>query len=125
MLDALLILCGVVLMVDGSSVPKVCTFRGIREEVMERVWSKARKLEERGVPLLPNVFGLLIREEWKKISEEVARVCPVVSAEDLKRMIEKIDREEKQSQTSAKAEEARKPLEALIGVSVRTQERKE
>jgi hypothetical protein len=112
-------------MVDGSSVPKVCTFRGIREEVMERVWSKARKLEERGVPLLPNVFGLLIREEWKKISEEVARVCPVVSAEDLKRMIEEIDREEKQSQTSAKAEEARKPLEALIGVSVRTQERKD
>jgi hypothetical protein len=111
--------------VDGSSVPKVCTFRGIREEVMERVWSKARKLEERGVPLLPNVFGLLIREEWKKISEEVARVCPVVSAEDLKRMIEEIEREETSSPASVKAEEGRKPFEALVGVALRTQERKD
>jgi tRNA A37 methylthiotransferase MiaB len=111
--------------VDGSSVPKVCTFRGIREEVMQRVWEKARKLEERGVPLMPNVFGLLIKEEWKKISEEVARVCPVVSPEDLRRMIEEIEREEKSSPASVKAEEARKPLEALIGVSVRTQEKKE
>ena len=112
-------------MVDGSSVPKVCTFRGVREEVMQRVWSKARKLEERGVPLLPNVFGLLIKEEWKKISDEVARVCPVVSLDDLKRMIEEIEREEKSSPTVVKTEEGRKPFEALVGISVRTQEKKE
>ncbi len=111
-------------MVDGSSVPKVCTFRGVREEVMERVWSKARKLEERGVPLLPNVFGLLIKEEWKKMSEEVARVCPIVSLEDLRRMIEEIEREGKSSPT-VKTEEGRKPFEALVGISVRTQEKKE
>jgi|GEM_PF-2319749 len=125
MLGALLILCEVVLMVEGSSVPKICTFRGVREEVMRRTWETAKKLEQRGVPLMPNVFGLLIKEEWKKMLEEVARVCPVVSLDDLRRMIEEIEREEKSSPTGVRAEEGRKPFEALVGISVRTQEKKE
>ena len=56
-----------------SSIPKVCSFRGARELVMERVWEKSKRLEEKGIPLSHDLFGRLVREEWKTVKKRLLR----------------------------------------------------
>lgn len=102
-----------------EKVPRICSFRGARQEVMERVWKKAGELESKGIPLSHEVFGLLIRDEWKKVKEEAIKVCPIVSIEEIRKILgEKVEG----SETSTTISESGRPIEAKIGVSIRTQE---
>ncbi|MEM1944819.1 MAG: hypothetical protein QXX57_03670 [Nitrososphaerota archaeon] len=99
-------------MVMAERIPRVCTFRGAREEVMNSVWEKARKLEAKGIPLSPEMFGVLVREEWRRVKQEAAKVCPIVSPEQIKMMLEELEKETRGAE--------RRPVE--IGVSVRAQQ---
>jgi len=108
--------------------PKVCSFRGARELVMERVWEKARKLEEKGVPVSHEVFGMLIKEEWRRIKEEAAKVCPVVSLEEIRRILE--ESESRGGEAAERAEGSgepaeRGPVEAKVAISLRAQRAEE
>lgn len=99
--------------------PKVCSFRGAREIVMKRVWEKADKLEARGIPVTHELFGQLIKEEWKRVKDEAAKVCPIMSLEEVKKIIGefKIEGSEATSTTT----EVERPIEAKIGVSIKAQ----
>jgi len=105
-----------------EGLPRLCSFRGAREEVMERVWHKARKLEERGIAVTNEVFGLLIKNEWEKVKEEASKVCPVLSPAELQRVLEEIESGEKREQ---RANTERSPIEAKVAVSVKAQEKEE
>jgi len=108
-----------------ESVPRVCSFRGAREIVMERVWEKANKLEERGIPLTHELFGKLVKEEWRRVKEEARRVCPVVSLEEIMKLLE--ESETKTAEAASPTEESKQggPVEAKVAVSLRAQKTEE
>ena len=108
-----------------ESVPRVCSFRGAREIVMERVWEKANKLEERGIPLTHELFGKLVKEEWRRVKEEARRVCPVVSLEEIRKILE--ESETKTAEAASPTEESKQgsPVEAKVAVSLRAQKSEE
>ena len=54
---------------------EICTFRGIRRYVMEKVWEKIREAEERGEMVTHEDFGKFVREAWKEAKAEYAKVC--------------------------------------------------
>ena len=83
---------------------------------MSRVWEKAKKLEAKGVPLSPEVFGLLIKEEWKAIKQEASRLCPIVSPEEIRRMLAELET----STSSSTASRQDRTVE--VGVSVKAQQ---
>lgn len=108
-----------------GEIPKVCSFRGARELVMERVWEKANKLEAKGIPMTHELFGQLIREEWKKVKEEARKVCPVISPEELRRVLEEIETSvPKAAQETVEGGEGR-PVEAKIAVSIKAHKAEE
>jgi hypothetical protein len=86
---------------------------------MQRVWEKAKKLEEKGVPVTHELFGRLIKDEWKVIKEEAAKVCPAVSYEEIQRILSEF-----KTESPEKVEEAR-PVEAKVAVSLKTQKLEE
>ena len=104
-----------------EEVPRVCSFRGARELVMERVWEKANRLEEKGIPVTHEMFGMLIKEEWKKIKEEARKVCPAISLEELKKALE----EAELTVPETTQEEEGKSVEAKVAVSLRAQKTEE
>lgn len=108
-----------------EKVPKVCSFRGARELVMERVWEKVGKLEAKGVPVTHELFGMLIKEEWKKVKEEAARVCPVISIEEVRKILEESGSEGVEAAEKANVGEGRSPVEAKVAVSLKAQKAEE
>lgn len=108
-----------------SSLPKVCSFRGARELVMGRVWEKARKLEERGIPITHDLFGRLIKEEWRTIKEEAAKVCPVVSYEEIQKILGEFKTEASEKLEETSETSPVRPVEAKVAVSLKTQKLEE
>jgi len=108
-----------------SSIPKVCSFRGARELIMQRVWEKARKLEEKGVPVTHELFGRLIKDEWKVIKEEAAKVCPVVSYEEIQRILSEFKTESPEKVEEVSEASPVRPVEAKVAVSLKTQKLEE
>lgn len=106
-------------------VPKVCSFKGARELVMERVWEKANKLEAKGIPVTHELFGMLIKEEWKRVKEEAAKICPVISLEEVKKMLEETESKTSEVVEKAESSEGQGPVEAKVAVSLRAQKAEE
>jgi hypothetical protein len=50
--------------------PRALSFRGVREIVMDRVWSEADKLEQKGVPLTTEDFAKMVRQQWDIVKKE-------------------------------------------------------
>ena len=105
-------------------VPKVCSFRGARELVMERVWEKANKLEAKGIPVTHELFGMLIKEEWRRVKEEAAKVCPVISMEEIRKILEESESGGVEVTEEGVSKE-RGPVEAKVAVSLRAQKLEE
>jgi len=57
------------------TIPEICSIRGIRRYVMQKVWKKVQKAEARGELVTLDDFGRLIREAWKEAKEEYSKVC--------------------------------------------------
>ena len=110
---------------SNSTVPKVCSFRGARELVMERVWEKARKLEERGIPVTHDLFGRLVKEEWKTVKEEATMDCPVVSYEEIQKILSEFKTETHERVEEVSESGAGRPIEAKVAVSLKTQKLEE
>ena len=106
-------------------VPKVCSFRGARELVMERVWQKADKLEAKGIPVTHELFGMLIKEEWKRVKEDAAKVCPVISIEEIRKMLEEPESGGVEVAEEGGSDEERGPVEAKVAVSLKAQRAEE
>jgi hypothetical protein len=92
---------------------------------MERVWEKARRLEEKGIPLSHDLFGRLVREEWKTVKEEAAKVCPVVSYEEIQRILSEFKTESPEKVEEASEVSPVRPVEAKVAVSLKTQKLEE
>jgi len=58
-----------------GKIPEVCTIRGIRRYVMQKVWKRIQEAEAKGEIITLDDFGRLIREAWREAKEEYARVC--------------------------------------------------
>jgi len=66
-----------------------------------------------------DMFGRLIKEEWKVVKEEAARVCPIVSFEEIQKILGEYKAEGVVE--SEKIEGAAKPVEAKVAVSLKAQ----
>jgi len=106
-------------------VPKVCSFRGARELVMERVWEKANKLEAKGIPVTHELFGMLIKEEWRRVKEEAAKVCPAISMEEIRKILEESESGGIEVTEEGVLDRERSPVEAKVAVSLRAQKLEE
>jgi hypothetical protein len=92
---------------------------------MERVWEKAKRLEEKGIPLSHDLFGRLVREEWKTVKEEAAKVCPVVSYEEIQKILSEFKTENPEKLEEASEISPVRPVEAKVAVSLKTQKLEE
>jgi hypothetical protein len=92
---------------------------------MERVWEKARKLEEKGIPLSHDLFGRLVREEWKTVKEEAAKVCPAISYEEIQGILSEFRAESPEKVEEASEVSPVRPVEAKVAVSLKTQKLEE
>jgi len=70
---------------EKVKIPPICTFKGVRKIVLQRVWDKADKLEKEGKPMLVGDFGRLMAEKWDEVKKEIPVLCQTqpVKAEDL------------------------------------------
>jgi hypothetical protein len=58
-------------------VEDVCTFRGIRKRVLQEAWKMIREAEARGETITNEDFARMVREAWRRMKEEAARVCEI------------------------------------------------
>jgi hypothetical protein len=70
-------------------VPKICSFKGVRQEVMNRVWKDAAQLEDQGIPLDYGAFGYLIRKHWDEVKKEQQKACPVFNPTQIEHILSK------------------------------------
>lgn|GEM_PF-6572563 len=68
-------------------ISNMCTFRGARKEVMDRVWRTADELESKGVPLDYGAFGYLIKKKWAEVKEEQRKLCRPITPEELEKLL--------------------------------------
>jgi len=68
-------------------ISNICTFRGVRREVMNRVWKHADELERKGVALDYGAFSYLIKRAWSEVKEEQRKVCRPVAPEELEKIL--------------------------------------
>jgi len=72
---------------------------------MQRVWKKIEVLEKKRIPVTHEVFGKLIKDEWKAVKEEATRVCPIVSYEEIKKILGELKTEtEERTATESRVE---------------------
>lgn len=70
---------------EKVKIPPICTFKGVRKIVLQRVWDKADKLEKEGKPMLVGDFGRLMAEKWDEVKKEIPALCQSqpIKTEDL------------------------------------------
>ncbi len=66
---------------------ELCTFKGARRLVLNRVWSDANKLQDAGIALDNAAFGYLIKRAWTQIKREQSTSCPVLSPQQIEQVL--------------------------------------
>lgn len=60
---------------DLDKFPPVCSFFGIRKQVMSNSMKRIREKEAAGQPVTNKAFGRIVKDEWDKAKAEQERVC--------------------------------------------------